>query len=213
MRGARANWTTIIFVPGAQGAQERLNLKHQPTFGGHRDRLVAVGEGFSLHAGTAVHQNDRDASTTASMTLVSKPQTAAPWTSPFLSWLLRINTATVVEADVGSSANYTGTGFAIPELAVGVWHHLALTYQNPAMRLYFDGALVGNVNFTGPIGYGAQPVLIGADYGIAPAGDFMDGTIDQVAIWGRADCHRGRHRVQLGSWNAAAVTLRRLAHG
>jgi len=42
-----------------QGAQERLNLNDEPTFGGHRDRLVAVGEGFSLHAGTAVHQNDR----------------------------------------------------------------------------------------------------------------------------------------------------------
>lgn len=44
-----------------QGAQERLNLNDEPTFGGDRARLVAVGEGFSLHAGTAVHQNDRHA--------------------------------------------------------------------------------------------------------------------------------------------------------
>ena len=44
-----------------QGAQERLNLNDEPTFGGSPDRLVAVGEGFSLHAGTAVHENDRDA--------------------------------------------------------------------------------------------------------------------------------------------------------
>jgi hypothetical protein len=43
-----------------QGAQERLNLNDESTFGGHRDRLVAVGEGFSLHAGTSVHGNDRD---------------------------------------------------------------------------------------------------------------------------------------------------------
>jgi hypothetical protein len=44
-----------------QGAQERLNLNDEPTFGGSPGRLVAVGEGFSLHAGTAVHENDRDA--------------------------------------------------------------------------------------------------------------------------------------------------------
>ena len=43
-----------------QGAQERLNLNDEHTFGGSPGRLVAVGEGFSLHAGTAVHQNDRD---------------------------------------------------------------------------------------------------------------------------------------------------------
>ena len=44
-----------------QGAQERLNLNDEPNVGGNRGRLVAVGEGFSLHAGTAVHHNDRDA--------------------------------------------------------------------------------------------------------------------------------------------------------
>ena len=42
-----------------QGAQERLNLHDEPTFGGDRGRLVAVGEGFSLHAGTAIAENDR----------------------------------------------------------------------------------------------------------------------------------------------------------
>ena len=36
-----------------QGAQERLNLNDGRTFGGSPGRLVAVGEGFSLHAGTA----------------------------------------------------------------------------------------------------------------------------------------------------------------
>ena len=43
-----------------QGAQERLNLNDERTFGGSPGRLVAVGEGFSLHAGTAVHANDTD---------------------------------------------------------------------------------------------------------------------------------------------------------
>lgn len=43
-----------------QGAQERLNLGEEPTFGGNPGRLLAVGEGFSLHAATHVHANDRD---------------------------------------------------------------------------------------------------------------------------------------------------------
>lgn len=42
-----------------QGAQERLNLNDEPTFVALA-RLVAVGEGFSLHAGTHVHANDRE---------------------------------------------------------------------------------------------------------------------------------------------------------
>ncbi len=41
-----------------QGAQERLNLGDEPTFGDTRGRLLAVGAGFSLHAGTSVHAND-----------------------------------------------------------------------------------------------------------------------------------------------------------
>lgn len=43
-----------------QGAQERLNLGEEPTFGGSPGRLLAVGEGFSLHAATHVHANDRE---------------------------------------------------------------------------------------------------------------------------------------------------------
>ena len=34
-----------------QGAQERLNLNDEPTFGGDRGRLVAVGEGFKAPRG------------------------------------------------------------------------------------------------------------------------------------------------------------------
>ena len=43
-----------------QGAQERLHLGDEPAFGDTRGRLLAVGEGFSLHAGTSVHANDAD---------------------------------------------------------------------------------------------------------------------------------------------------------
>jgi len=56
-----ATWPEDAFeVLQLQGAQERLNLGEEPTVGGTRGRLVAVGQGFSLHAGTAVHENDRD---------------------------------------------------------------------------------------------------------------------------------------------------------
>ena len=41
-----------------EGAQLRLQLEEEPKVG--RGRLVAVGQGFSLHAGTWVHGNDRD---------------------------------------------------------------------------------------------------------------------------------------------------------
>ena len=60
--GLGAPWPEDAFEAlQLQGAQERLNLNDEPTFGGSPDRLVAVGGGFSLQAGTAVGENDRDA--------------------------------------------------------------------------------------------------------------------------------------------------------
>lgn len=121
------------------------------------------------------------------VTVVCKPQRKAPWVFPFLSWMIRINTATQIEAAVGAGGNYGGS-FAPPApLTAGVWHHVALTYDGRVLRAYLDGAALGGETSIGAaIDYGPYPVLIGADFGADPVADFFPGQIDQVALWSAA---------------------------
>ncbi len=119
------------------------------------------------------------------VTLITKPQRKAPWAHPFLSWMIRINSARTIEAAIGTRGGYGGV-FDLPRpIAVGQWHHVAMTYDGAELRTYFDGVAIGIFRAPGPIDYAPLPVLIGADLGAAPASDFFPGRIDQVAIWSR----------------------------
>jgi len=80
------------------------------------------------------------------------------------------------------------------------WNHLAMTYDgtNGIMKLYINGSLkriadteVGSEGTPNEMNYhsnSAMEVMIGADVGSVPSGgaDFMDGLIDDVAIWDAA---------------------------
>jgi hypothetical protein len=64
------------------------------------------------------------------------------------------------------------------------WHHAVGTYDGTYIRLYVDGALVGApVMETTPIGYNTSSLFIGNYDGGAL---FFNGSIDEVALWGRA---------------------------
>jgi hypothetical protein len=120
------------------------------------------------------------------LTVLSKPQSDAPWGFPFLSWMIRVNSLTTIEAVFGNAGGYSGA-FDVPSLSVGAFHHVLLSFDGTNIRLYLDGAPVGAPrSFPGPIAYGPQPLLVGADHGAVPAADFFRGTIDQVAVWDRA---------------------------
>jgi len=65
-----------------------------------------------------------------------------------------------------------------------VWDHLVTTYDGSTIRIYLDGAEVGNAPFAGPLEEGAFRIFIGADSNSsgAPDVDFFDGVIDEVRI-------------------------------
>tara|TARA_R100000808_G_C2145377_1_gene153200 strand:+ start:421 stop:1395 length:975 start_codon:yes stop_codon:yes gene_type:complete len=75
------------------------------------------------------------------------------------------------------------------------WNHLAMTYSAGVMKLYINGSLKrtadsedsssNNINYHSN---SAMEVMIGADVGSVPSGgaDFVDGLIDDVAIWNAA---------------------------
>ena len=120
-------------------------------------------------------------------TVVSKPQFDAPWSAPFMSWMIRLNSSTHIEAAVGSATDYSSSAadFTVPEITTGAFHHVVLTYDGANVVLYVDGAAAGTQPFAGPVAYGAFPVVIGGDHGAVPFADFFPGTIDEVVVWNR----------------------------
>ena len=66
------------------------------------------------------------------------------------------------------------------------WHHLALTHDGAAYRVYLDGVVAGTVALSGPlVASPSQPFCIGHGNGSAP-GLYFDGLIDEVKVYDRA---------------------------
>lgn len=136
---------------------------------------VTVGAWFKL------------ASTPSYATIVSKSYTAAPWTSPYVSWLIRVNSSTSLEMDVGNGTTYSAATFTVSALTLNQWYYASFTYDGTTLRAYLNGNLIGtDTTVSGNIGYASQPVLIGADYGASPVGDYFPGQIDEVTIYNYA---------------------------
>ena len=68
-------------------------------------------------------------------------------------------------------------------LALNVWTHLAATYDGSAVRLYVDGAQVGQLLYTGSIQTSNAVLRIG---GNSVRAEWFQGLIDEVRVYNRA---------------------------
>jgi len=83
-------------------------------------------------------------------------------------------------ASGGSLADLTNSTAA----QVGVWTHVAVTYNGSALQFYYNGDPDGSMNVSGSLYVGASPVVIGAiEEG---NGENFDGVIDEVRIYSHA---------------------------
>ena len=80
-----------------------------------------------------------------------------------------------------------------PALFDGNWHHIVLVKNGNVMEFYVDGALVNQSNYPslGPVNVNSsRPVLLGVQDSVmsssSPMGNYFDGGIDDVRIYGRA---------------------------
>jgi len=128
-------------------------------------------------------------STAGLISLVSKPLRNSAWNS----FTLFMNGGTL-RGFVANPGQYTqfNSGFS-PQL--GVWHHLAFTYNYSGGiatgKLYANGVEVttgqeGSVNL--PLYYDADPypLLIGGEFENNGPAFFLDGQADEVSVYGRA---------------------------
>gem|GEM_PF-2785273 len=122
-----------------------------------------------------------------SMTIASKAYND-PWSSPFISWMMRVNSSTLLETDVSDGASYSANGVPLARsLLTNTWYHLVMTYDGTNLHTYLDGILLDTDDtISGPISYTSTPVLIGGDISSTPIGDDFDGWIDDVRIYNYA---------------------------
>src|SRR5207247_8973475 len=64
-------------------------------------------------------------------------------------------------------------------LRVGVFHHVAGSYDGAVMRLYLDGVEVGSLPVTGTVDAGGGVIFSSSD-------EALDGLLDEIEIFDRA---------------------------
>jgi hypothetical protein len=69
---------------------------------------------------------------------------------------------------------------------LNTWYHVALTYDGAALKLYVNGNLDGQMALSGALFTSSEPVRIGGGSESGCAGDYLDGLVDEPAIYNRA---------------------------
>ena len=84
-------------------------------------------------------------------------------------------------------AGPTGVNFATGLLpSRNAWHHVVASYDGARVKLFVDGTLVQAAVANGLVAASAEPLYVGTRSAEAPAGNFFDGLIDDVRLYGRA---------------------------
>lgn len=120
-------------------------------------------------------------------TIICKPVTNAPWTAPYLSYMLRVQ-ANELQFGYNRDSGYSFVNHTYNYL-IDTIYHVIVTYNltTGACNFYLNGINVVDVTtITGTaITYTAQSLLLGADYGANPVGDFFTGTIYSSKVYNR----------------------------
>jgi hypothetical protein len=118
-------------------------------------------------------------------TIITKPQTAAAWTPPYLSYLIRTNTnGTKIEYSLADGSfwpnqvNYT--------LSTNTWYQFVMSYDGTRIKGYLNNSILVDNSLIINVNYASHPVLIGGSYGAIPYGETISGNIPQVLIYNRA---------------------------
>lgn len=119
--------------------------------------------------------------------ICGKQYNASSWASPYSS--VHISLANAYDGSWTVAVTTPGTPPVFRQyatghrLSLGVWQHVAMTYDGDKMRAYHDGSLVyTSASFAANIDWGAHgPWLVGGHTSGTP-GDFWLGLIDEVRV-------------------------------
>ena len=119
-------------------------------------------------------------------TVVVKPAVAAPWTPPFLSYMIRINNnGTVLEGSTNTGGTYRSLTVS-SSFSANTTYNISFTLNSSTGNaiLYRNGSSISSTTHAaGAITYAALPLLMGASYGTNPVGEYFAGSIYNVKIY------------------------------
>lgn len=157
-------------------------------FDGTND-YITISDSTSLRPSTTLSLDVCFKMTTKGIynTVICKPATAAPWSSPFLSYMLRVQT-NELQFGYNRDSNYSFVNHTNNYL-IDTIYHVIVTYNltTGACKFYLNGSnVVDSTTTTGTaITYGAQPLLLGAGFGSSPAGEYFTGTIYSSKVYNK----------------------------
>lgn len=101
------------------------------------------------------------------------------------SFALQIFPGGIVRAVISNTNGIQTRLDASVRVATGVWHHVAMTFSKPDVKLYIDGILVGQRPHPYPLAHDPETdLLIGAtDHAKFPINLFMKGDIDELRVY------------------------------
>jgi hypothetical protein len=112
--------------------------------------------------------------------VVAKPYTS--YTGPYNDYALITNgpfAASSFELTIGGTQRVQYGNAVLP---AGGFSHMVGTYDGSTMKFYVNGVLTASDPYTGSIASSGQPLQIGR----LPGGNYFDGTVDEVAVYGSA---------------------------
>jgi hypothetical protein len=153
------------------------------------DDYISIPDASSIKPATQLTMEATFRMTTKNTfnTILCKPATNAPWTSPFLSYMLRVQAASLQIA-LNRNSTYLFIDHSFDYL-INTNYHVTFNIDmtTGAYRYFLNGNLVLNSTITsgGSISYGTQPCLIGAGFGSSPVGELFTGNIYNAKIYNR----------------------------
>ncbi len=163
-------WTAGKYGSGVRLAGGYLTVANSPT-------VNVSGTGFTLSAWI------NPASSSGDELLLAKFWTTS-MTAPFYQYGLELqNNGTVPHFFVGTSGGVkeTSMGSAVP---IGVWSHLAVTFDGSTARYYLNGNLVASPAMSAALSARTSVMNVGADLG---PGQYFSGSLDDLRLYGRAE--------------------------
>jgi hypothetical protein len=119
-------------------------------------------------------------------TVVVKPFNGPPWTPPYLSYMIRIETnGTVLSCGTSTASTYRTLSPSFT-FSANTTYNVSFTFNSSTgvAIAYLNGSSLSSTTHTaGAISYAALPTLIGASYGTNPVGEFFAGSIYSVKIY------------------------------
>ena len=187
---ANGTVATNIANPGLNGAYQNVTLNiagpRPPGFGGFETNNTAAqfnGTSSSVASGASLANN-------------LSAFTMAGWIRPVIAPGIRAGlfgqngVLGVGFLNAGTLQVFTSGGGSLTvsnSLTLNQWHHVAVVGDGANLQIYFEGVLQGTGgSATGNYGSSASQFNIGGGGIFDAAGNFFNGQIDEVAVWGRA---------------------------